>query len=1283
MKFKHPLIRAALATLWYSVAALVVLAAILVSMARLLLPLVEDYKSEAEQLVSSYAGQTIRISGLRAEWTGLGPQIHLKDVRLYDEDGKKVRLQFSEARIGIDIFASIQKQDVVPSSLTISGVQLSFTRHIDGSVSVRGLSDRDDKTENREEYSRLISAWLFRQPEIGVESSSIYWSDEKSGVKDLFFTDVYLRLRNDASRHQIEASLILPEHLGDAFAFAIDLQGDMLDPLGWVGELYIKGRGFVLPEWWPRDIVEKIGIAKGLANFELWGTWKNGRAQKIEGTIDAQALSFSGARGKQLPLTALLSDFSWSRLKKGWNVQLSRFTPSVNQQAWPASQASLTAYTDEDRYELAAGFVRVGDVLSTVALFDVLDKKRHAPLFGLQPQADLSNLVAHYSGTGAEGQRLQIESDFTALSTTPWRELPAAIDLSGHLSADLDKGHLKIDSRNAQLNYPAMFRDKLALSRLQGDLYWKRSDGSWQIDAPGLSASNDDIKLDVRLSMLLPEQGAPYLDLVGYFRDGHGKQTSKYLPVAVLPVDAVSWLDQAIVDGHVPNGGLVVHGPLDKFPFDHGEGKFEVRFDVKNGVLDYRTGWPRLEDVDAEVVFSGRGMQINGRHARILDSTVKNLQVEFADMTVDIPDLGIHGLMDVKTADVLEYVVRSELGKDYAKTLKRLKASGTGELELALGLSLGLGKDHLSGRMRFDNNTIALRDQDISLKSLNGRISVVDGQFRGEKLQAQLLGAPVTIRVEPGKQDDIALNIEARTRLDLNASLRKNLGKSIPDIMPGKADWLLNIHIPDAVKGKKEEAKFVLSSDLRGVSIAAPAPLGKTTKQERPLSILIGIGELEKYHLTVDYNHALQALLELGPDFSLQRGELALGKSGSGLPDKPGLLVSGRLEKLAIDEWRNYAKGLGLLNSNDKTSPPSADWISSVQLELDELQAFDMLFKQVNLDAVREEQRWKLDVRSDRLAGHVVLHDELRVKPVQLDLDYLKLQSEKTDGVEAVYDPHDFPGLELKVAKLFFDSTELGKLSATITPSADGLFMERMELQGEHFSMNASGEWAATNEKQSTRLQAKLKSDDFSKMLTALDYESAVVAGRSKGDAQIQWSGSPMQYSVNKLNGSLSLDIHDGQLLDVNPGAGRVFGLLSLQTLPRRLTLDFSDVFKKGFSFDRIKGSFLLERGDAYTTNLTLEGPVAQIDISGRTGLAAKDYDQLVTVTPHLTASLPLAGALVGGPLAGGVLYAIDKLFKPAIDKISQVQYAITGSWSEPKIVKLGAVGATTEETKP
>ncbi|WP_172597599.1 YhdP family protein [Sulfuriflexus mobilis] len=1271
MKFKHPLIRAAFATLWYSVASFVVLAAILVTLARLVLPLATDYRDEAEQLLSRYSGQTIRISSLHADWSGLGPHIFLEDVRLYDTEGKKVRLQFAEARIGIDILASILRQDLVPSSLTISGVQLSFTRHLDGSVSVHGLTDGEDKSESREDYSGLIAAWLFRQPEIGVTTSSLYWSDEKSGVKDLFFKDVYLRLRNDQSRHQIEGSLILPEDLGDAFSFAIDLQGDLLDPLGWIGNLYVKGKNFVIPQWWPRSILKDISLANGVANFELWADWKEGRLQLAEGNVQTERLDFAGTRGEGIPLTALQSEFSWQRLEHGWTVQLDGFSPRMGEQAWPESRLSLITYTDEDRYELSAGYMRVGDVINLSRVLGFVDDKQYAPLLGLQPQAELRNLVANYSPRSVAGHRLHIESDFTDLQTKPWRDLPAAVDFSGHLVTDLEKGHLHLDSRAARLDYPTMFRDSLALDVLQGDVYWRDTEAGWQIDAPGLLAKNQDISLDVRLSMLLPLEGAAYVDLVGYFRDGNGKQAGKYLPVAVIPDNAVAWLDKAIVGGYIPAGGLVLHGPMDKFPFEGGEGKFEVRFDVEGGVLDYQPGWPVFNEVNAEVVFSGRGMQINGHSGRILGSTVKSVRVEFADLSADIPDLYIHGLMDVQTPDVLDYVVRSGLGKEYEKTLQRLQTSGTGELELALRLSLGHGKDHLSGRMRFDDNTVALRDQDISLQKLHGQVSVVDGQFRGEGLHAQLMGAPLDIRVQPGKKNDIALNIQARARLDLNARLRQHLGKSIPDIMPGTSDWLLELHIPNAGAKKREEAKLVLSSDLQGVSIAAPTPLGKTAKQKRPLTLSMGVGDTRLYPLALTYDDVLNAEVELGQDFSLQRGELAIGRASTGLPDKPGLLVSARLEKLAINEWRDYARGLGLLGDRAKQSP-TTHWLSALQLEVEQLEAFNMLFRQVRLDGMHEDDRWQFDIHSDRLAGRVSLEDGAPLQQsLKLELAYLKLQRTQSDSVTTQYDPRDIPGFELTVEKFLFDEMELGRLTANVKHIPEGLYMEHLQLEGKHVSLGASGEWAVSNDEQNTRLQVKLNSDAFSEFLEGLGYESGFQAGKSKGDAQLQWPGDPMQFSVGRLNGNLSLDIRDGQLRDLSPGAGRVFGLLSLQTLPRRLSLDFSDVFKKGFSFDRIKGNFQLEKGDAYTTNLYMDGPAARIDVSGRTGLVVQDYDQLVTVTPKLTSSLPLAGALVGGPVAGGVLYAIDKLFKPAIDKITRYQYTITGSWEEPEIVKL------------
>ena len=196
-------------------------------------------------------------------------------------------------------------------------------------------------------------------------------------------------------------------------------------------------------------------------------------------------------------------------------------------------------------------------------------------------------------------------------------------------------------------------------------------------------------------------------------------------------------------------------------------------------------------------------------------------------------------------------------------------------------------------------------------------------------------------------------------------------------------------------------------------------------------------------------------------------------------------------------------------------------------------------------------------------------------------------------------------------------------------------------------------------------------------MLKAFDYSvDPVKDGETKLKMQAIWHGSPLDFSLADINGSLTMEIEKGRVLNIEPSAGRLFGLLSLQTLPRRLSLDFSDLFGKGFSFDQIEGTFTIESGNAYTNNLSMTGPSANIEITGRTGLIDKDYDQVVTVTPQVSDTLPLASALFGpiGVGVGAVIFLAGELFDTIpkqIDKILRYQYTISGSWDNPVVEKL------------
>lgn len=1289
MKFKHPLIRVALSTLWYSFATLAVSAAVLLTVARLFLPFVEDYRAEAEQILSEQAGRPVRIAALHAEWSGFGPRLRLADVSLYDDKGERVLMRVSEVRLGIDLFASMLNKDFVPSSVTISGVNLSLKRHFDGSISVHGF-DKEGGAEG-DDYSQVIAAWLFKQKEIGIESSSIYWSDEKTGVKDLFFADVYLRLRNDQIRHQVEGSLVLPGNLGKSFSFAIDLQGDLLDPENWLGELYVNGRGFVVPQWWPRPIDKDIRLAEGMVDFELWGKWQDGRAQKVEGNVNTHGLKFAGKRGQKIPFTALESELIWLKLEQGWRLQLSNFVPSTADESWPGSEFSLISYEDEDRYEVSAGFVRIADILEVLNALDILDKDIHAPLFGMAPEADLNNLVVRYAGGAPEGQRIRIDTDFSSLRTTKWKDFPAVENLAGHLVTDLHHGYISLDSKQSKFDYTGMFREVIELDSLQGELYLKRLDDGWQLKAENIRLANRDIKLESHFTLQFNDDGsAPIIDLIGSFSDGDGRseRVGLYLPIRELSDESVAWLDRALLAGKVPSGGMILRGPLDKFPFEGDEGKFEVRFDVVEGTLDYQTGWPLLEDITAEVVFSGKALHITADSARIFRSDVKDVRVYIDDLDADNPLLTIHGKVDAYTDDVRRYLIESEVGEDYRDGLQRLRADGRSELVLKIDVPLGDGEGMVDGEINFVNSQLGLMDKPVSLEKLSGVVTFRNSHFTGKDITGELLGIPLKLDVTSSDGDEMALAIVADANFSLNDVLQRQLDGTVPTLMEGKTDWQGQLLIPQADAGYEWVARLVLSSSLAGAAINLPEPLGKAADSLQASSVWFDFSDADKHVIGVDYGDT-QALFEVATaeGFDFIRGDVRFGGDAPVLTDATGLSVSGDFASLSADKWRQYFAELNIPSAAQDKNQPPLPWLNHVDLAIRKIRFLDMDFLDTRLKIERQESAWLADVVSDRISGRITVPYDTSVTPVKLDLDVLKLHSSESDvEFEVKLDPGDFPSIELTSKEFYFNEVALGKLSVVSKRGPEGQFMERLLLTGPSIFLQASGDWSIIDKDETTRLSIKLKSDNFSGLLESLGYRTGFDAGKSRVTAQLQWPGGPLQFALANTDGSLQLRIKDGRLQDISPGAGRIFGLLSLQALPRRLTLDFSDLFKKGFSFDEIKGNFQIEQGNAYTTDLFMEAPAAHIDISGRTGLAEQDYDQLVTVTPNLTASLPVAGALLGGPIAGGVLFAIDKLFKPAIDDISRIQYSITGSWDEPVVEKLAALPAVeddAEDTNP
>ncbi len=1269
-------IRCLIGMFWYGFAGITVLAAVVLTLARLLLPLAEDYRAEAEQGLSDYAGQPVRVASLKAEWNGFEPQLRFSDVRLYDKQGDKILFQFSDAKMGIDIIASIKNQDLVPSSFTISGIELSITRRADKSFAVAGLSAAAGNGSS--DYSNLVLKWLLRQPDIGIERSTITWTDIPLKKNKIVFKHVDLRLKNDVDTHQLTGHVALPENLGKEINIALEMQGDINDISAWQGQLYVKADSLFLPSWWSEPLTDGVVLAKGYSNIELWGNWQDKKLQSIEGKLSLADLAFSGERASKINLESLSTQILWRQTKEEWILHLSRFLPATKQGAWPESELSLRYNKVMQRFAAVSGYMQLSDVLPVVDAFQLLDSENTTALTSIRPHAVLRNTSILLS---YQDNQWHADGRFSDLRLHALDTIPGVKGLSGSFVVNNKQGSLQIDSNKVVLDTAGLFREPVDLLKLTGSMQWQKDSSGWMIDAADFDLINKDITLRASMTLQIPNKGSPVIDLLANFKNADASSARKYLPARLLEPETTAWLDKSIIKGKAPTGKVLLHGPLDKFPFDKGEGKFEVRFDVIDGTLDYEPGWPPISEMQGEVIFSGRSMDIVGKTGRILDANIHEVKAHIEDIELDDPLLEMHGHVDAKTSDLIKYVVASNLAENYSEELQKLSGTGDAAIHLEINIPTSSGNGNVTGDAILKNVSIGRTGDKLKLEKINGKVLVSNEGLQGENITGQLFNKPVSIKLSHDDDASTALSIKLIGKFDLNKLIQDEFNKDIPTISVGVAEWLADLSFRDSTSSN-HSVVLELSSELSGVSINMPAPFAKEVDAIEAIKAVSFFKEDGDIQLEIDYGEEVSTIVALkkqGDTFEFDGVSIAFGDELPVPPENKKVSITGQLDALSFDEWMSYSQNF--TDSDDKSNTDgSLAWLEEMNIEVAALTAMGSTYNVKKLRLAREDESWHTFIEADRVKGEIHIPYDLSTQPVKANLEFLKVVRLEEETSDTSIDPRELPRLALSVDKLTFDDVELGTLNMVVSKTPSGLRMDKLAIVNPDLRFTADGEWQVEDDEQITRLNSKLKAEKFSKLLSDLGYSVGFEAGKSRNAAQIEWNGSPLQFEVQKLNGALQIRIDQGQLLDISPGAGRIFGLLSLQALPRRLTLDFSDLFKKGFSFDRIKGNFQLDHGDAYTTDLYLDGPAARIDVSGRTGLAARDYDQLITVTPDLTGGLPLAGALVGGPLAGGLVFALDKLFRPAIDDITRYQYTVTGSWDDPQVVKLEEETPTEKE---
>ena len=268
-------------------------------------------------------------------------------------------------------------------------------------------------------------------------------------------------------------------------------------------------------------------------------------------------------------------------------------------------------------------------------------------------------------------------------------------------------------------------------------------------------------------------------------------------------------------------------------------------------------------------------------------------------------------------------------------------------------------------------------------------------------------------------------------------------------------------------------------------------------------------------------------------------------------------------------------------------------------------------------------------------------------------------------------DPRGAPRITLRADAFRYGGIDLGALRLEAVPTPDGSRIRRLELLREQDSLTGSGEWRWRDGQIASRYELRLQSSDLGKTVATLGLAGLLEKGTGDIEAQLSWAGGPDAFSLKRVDAQFDVNARNGLFPKLDTGAGRLFGLFNVNAVTRRLKLDFSDVFSRGYAYDRIEGRVVFADGQARSSGLLLKGPAADIQIAGRMGLDLKNNDMTLTVAPQLGGNLALATGLYGGPAAGAVVYVLQRVLKKQLAGVVRYHYAVRGSWDDPVIEKL------------
>jgi len=1238
-------------------------------------------KDLIEKGMENRINHDVEIGFIEAQWDIINPSIAINDYVIYNSNYEK-SISVERIELGFS-WLSLLKFEPVLDRIELKKPQMKIVRERDGSFSVNDITfDYDDEDDGQ------FSNWLLNQDDVYIIDGQISWQDKTRG-------DTVLQLRNlnvhydssnilaFVSRHEFKVrTLIEPsseeEILISGHIDLVDLNA--LDEM--YGDINIQLTKFELAKLRPW-IDYPVDVTSGKGDLSVDISVKKGELMNLDGALNISDVVINTNKEKNIKINNLNGKINLNYEEDLSLIQVNNFTFNLENGFGLENVNFRARLSDEDKFELVnieLDEVNLGSITNMTKYFPSEFEELRNNIATLSPQGTVKNLRINWERGDEFFKGLDLKMQLVGIGFQPMYSIPGMENLSASFNLTGNTGSIKSTSKDLVLIKADTFRRPLKFNQLKGELSW--SDNVFELK--DITINNADFESNITAKYILYANDEDTIDLKINIPRANISDLQEYYPKQIGE-EGLNWLDSSLLKGVANNTTILIRGGVNDFPFidemnkpDPTEGLFQITSNISNSSIEYGEGWPKVEEFDIDLMIVGSRITLSSVKGHILENNFKSFEGVIDDFNDVSPILKIKVVVDSPMEKILNTINNSPIKKVIGGVSDDMRGNGPGELDLTLMIPfVDVDSMTYEGIYSFNNSSLENPSLDLPLiTEIKGELKFDTNSVSLKEAKARVFDQPLTVSV--ANKDNITV-VDIDGFLDNNV-IKSTLGKGWNERVFGKTGWKGKFVLKD------NETDFTITTDLKGITINSLQDFNKQAEQSIPFKLLKHTPASGVDYLDISYGEILIAKLTRDAENIIDHGFIginttpAMPESGVSLVAKMNQLDNKDLDFIFNDSETEEKKG-----KNKKITDPLIDY---AVLDFQELIIEGNKLSNAKVEYRPSSEGADIHINSNEVEGSVKWAEQEN----RFNLSFSKIHLKRSEDEEAIQeeiiieqgiapdnntalkDGQNMSQVEMVVDSLMINDIDYGKIHMVAHEDKEGFVFDNFILEKGYYAIKGAGYWKSEVLPQKTSFSFEWTIKNIGDTLTSLGYPDLIEKGTADVEGLITWDDGPSKFDAEDFYGNFIINAKKGVIKKIKPGvAGRLVGLLSLQNLPQRLTLDFSDLFEEGFPFDKIASpKIIIQKGLLSTEDFDIEGPAANIAMKGQVDFIKETQGIDVLIHPKVSDTIA-AGALVGGPLAAAAAYIAQKILDDPFDKITVSEYHITGTWDDPKEQEVGS----------